>query len=238
MGLDRGKASGVRAGRAEARSAGRTRRSPPTRRPRPTGGRQHVGDLRLPLRRRTRTEPEAPARAAAREPGAARRPRLSRIRPPPRPPLRTPPPPRGRSGPGAPRGRHLSSRLGCDGVNDRRHDHGRELVVHRHRLGGRRARCDLGRQLAVRLRLPSSVGRRRVIGCPNPGASDRRTVLGMMTSYTSSPKNRWTSSTTWLESLVRGSNIVMTIPESRRSGLMFCWTSSTFRRSCPRPSSA
>ena len=41
----------------------------------------------------------------------------------------------------------------------------------------------------------------------------------MMTSYTRSPKYRWTSSTTCSDSLVRGSNIVITMPREPEPGV-------------------
>ena len=97
--------------------------------------------------------------------------------------------------------------------------------------GGRSA---TSRELAVRLR---ALGLGVVDGdrLSEAGASDSRTV-GDDHVVDEVPEYRCTSWTTCSESLVRGSNIVITMPESLSPELMFCWTRETLRSSCPRPS--
>ena len=77
-----------------------------------------------------------------------------------------------------------------------------------------------------------------MIGCPNDGASDSRTVRGTTLRHTLSPKCSRTSVATWSASLVRASYMTSTMALTSSAGFRFFWTRSTLRSSWPRPSRA
>ena len=150
------------------------------------------------------------------------------------------------------RGSARASRLRSDGsaiprpggsVGRRRpsiggHHGDRHLVEHRHRSLRRRSERHFPRELAVGLRALrlGVVDRDRLTEPGRFGQSDRARdddVVDEVAEVTAGPP-----ATTCSESFVRGSNIVITMPDSRRPELMFCWTSDTLRSSCPSPSSA
>ena len=60
-----------------------------------------------------------------------------------------------------------------------------------------------------------------MIGCPNDGASEIRTVRGTTVRYTLAPKCARTSRSTCSASLVRASYIVSTMPRTSSAGLRF-----------------
>ena len=72
-----------------------------------------------------------------------------------------------------------------------------------------------------------------MIGSPNDGASEMRTVRGTTVRYTFGPKCSRTSRSTCTASRVRASYIVSTMPRTSSSGLRFDFTSATLRRSWP-----